>query len=212
MKRLTGLLLLLVVIRVAAQTIPQKLAAAVQQFNKDPQMRHAIMSVCVVDAKTGKRVYTYNEQIGLAPASTQKLFTGVAALDMLGPNYRYKTELLYGSKIKDPLSGYILINGSGDPTLGSWRYADTKEEIIFDKWVKAIQNKGIKEIEGLLAGYTPDIWDHESIPDGWIWQDIGNYYGAGANLLNWHENQYDLILRAGKEIDDSVTIISSGKV
>lgn len=214
MKKVTALLILLTIVQFAiAQSIPQKLAAAVKQFNSDPQMKHAIMSVCVVDAKTGKQVYAHNEQIGLAPASTQKLFTSAAAYDMLGPGYRYKTELMYDGQLENGvLSGCIIIKGSGDPTLGSWRYADTKEELVLNQWVKAIQNKNIKVIRGLIVGYQQSLWDTEQIPDGWIWQDIGNYYGAGADLLNWRENQYDLILRAGKKIDDSVTILATKPV
>ena len=44
-------------------------------------------------------------------------------------------------------------------------------------------------------------------PDGWIWQDIGNYYGAGARALNWRENQYDLHLRSGNNVGDPVEIV-----
>ncbi|MEO6188680.1 MAG: D-alanyl-D-alanine carboxypeptidase, partial [Ginsengibacter sp.] len=43
-------------------------------------------------------------------------------------------------------------------------------------------------------------------PDGWIWQDIGSYYGAGARGLNWRENQYDLLLNSGSSIGDTVQI------
>ena len=51
-------------------------------------------------------------------------------------------------------------------------------------------------------------WSTGIIPDGWIWQDIGNYYGAGASWLNWRENQYDIVLRSGKTPGDLCTIIS----
>jgi D-alanyl-D-alanine carboxypeptidase/D-alanyl-D-alanine-endopeptidase (penicillin-binding protein 4) len=52
-------------------------------------------------------------------------------------------------------------------------------------------------------------WSNATIPDGWIWQDIGNYYGAGAGVLNWHENQYDLVLRSGNKTGDSVHIVAT---
>ena len=47
-------------------------------------------------------------------------------------------------------------------------------------------------------------WETQLIPDGWIWQDIGNYYGAGANGINWRENQFDIILKSGQRINDPV--------
>src|SRR5687768_10244500 len=60
-----------------AQTIEQKLQKAFQQFEKDTQLRHAISSLYVIDAKTGEVVFNRNSQIGLAPASTQKIITSV---------------------------------------------------------------------------------------------------------------------------------------
>jgi hypothetical protein len=45
---------------------------------------------------------------------------------------------------------------------------------------------------------------NETLPGGWIWDDMGNYYGAGSAALNWRENQYDLILRSGNNIGDTV--------
>src|SRR5688572_3671341 len=74
-----------------AQTIAAKLATSVQQMEADPQLRHAIVSVCVADAQTGKTVYAHHAQMGTAPASSQKIFTSIAAFDLLGKDYRYKT-------------------------------------------------------------------------------------------------------------------------
>jgi D-alanyl-D-alanine carboxypeptidase/D-alanyl-D-alanine-endopeptidase (penicillin-binding protein 4) len=38
---------------------------------------------------------------------------------------------------------------------------------------------------------------------------VGNYFGAGAWGINWHENQYDLILRPGKKPGDDVALIKT---
>ena len=64
---------------VYSQNIDAKLLRAVQEFEKDSQMRHAIVGLAVLDAKTGKLIYGHNEQTGLAPASTQKIITSAAA-------------------------------------------------------------------------------------------------------------------------------------
>jgi len=74
-----------------AQNITQKLQQVYQQFEADSQLRHAISSLYVINAKTGKVVFDKNSQIGLAPASTQKIITAVTAFELLGKNYRYKT-------------------------------------------------------------------------------------------------------------------------
>src|SRR5204863_2368213 len=105
------------------QTVQQRLNSAVQILLKDEQMKHAILSLSVVETNTGKVVYTLNEQVGLAPASTQKLFTSIAAFELLGNNYRFKTEIGYDGEIKNNiLDGNFYLTGYGDPAFGSFRY------------------------------------------------------------------------------------------
>ena len=187
-----------------SQSVNEKLSSAVKILLSDSQCRHGIISLYVVDSKTGKIMFSRNAESGLAPASCQKIITSATAFELLGKDYTYKTQLGYDGKIENGrLSGNIIIKGSGDPTLGSWRYTQTKEEMIISNFKQAIQQAGIKEISGLVYG-DDRLWKSESIPDGWIWQDLGSYYGAGARALNWRENQYDLILQSGKKIGDPV--------
>lgn len=176
-----------------------KLADAMQVFVRDTQMRHAIVGLAVLDAKSGKMVYGYNEQVGLAPASTQKIITSSAAFELLGKDYRYETKLGYDDR-------NLYIFGSGDPALGSWRYSTTKDSVVLKKWVDEVVKKNIKRISGSVVVVEQPA---QAIPDGWIWQDIGNYYGAGAHQLNWHENQYDLVLSSGNNVGDDVTVVNS---
>lgn len=200
---------LLLVTASFGQSVTQKLQKAFRQFENDEQLKHAISSLYVIDAQTGKVVFDKNSQLGLAPASTQKIITSVTAFELLGKDYRYKTELGYRGEIQDNiLTGDFLIIGSGDPTLGSWRYATTGEDIILNRWITDIKKKGIRKINGRF-GRDGKGWSGQFLPDGWIWQDIGNYYGAGSDNLNWRENQYDLILKAGKNVGDKVEILKS---
>src|ERR1019366_3258740 len=72
----------------------------------------------------------------------------------------------------------------------------------------AISQAGINEIRGHVYA-DESLWQGAITPDGWIWEDIGNYYGAGAQALNWGENQYDLILKSGKRVGDTVDFIGT---
>lgn len=192
-----------------AQTVEQKLLTAVKQLEADSQMRHAILGFAVADAKTGKILFEHNSQIGLAPASTQKILTSIASFELLGKEYRYKTELGYDGKIGDSVvQGFLFVKGYGDPTFGSWRYNATKPEIIKVQFINALKKNGIKRSE--LIFIDDNRFDIQSIPDGWIWQDIGNYYGTGCGAVNWRENQYDLMLEAGDTPGSPVTILSNG--
>ncbi len=192
-----------------AQTISQKLQAAVDKMEVDSQFRHGTLSLYVVETKTGKVIFDRNAQVGLAPASCQKVITATTAFELLGKDYKYTTGLGYDGKIANGvLDGNIYIEGSGDPTLGSWRYASTNEKTVLATFKNAIRAQGIQQLSGLVLG-DDRLWGSQKIPDGWIWQDIGNYYGAGPSALNWRENQYDLILQSGKNTGDPVQIVST---
>ena len=175
-----------------AQDVRKKIQAAAEQFEKDSQMRHAIYSLYVIDGKTSQIVFDKNSGIGLAPASCQKLFTSGAAFELLGKDYQYRTRLAYEGKIANgSLDGNLYVIGSGDPTLGSWRWKETRDTVILKKWYAAVRKLGIQNITGVVST-NESKFSHQGIPGGWIWEDIGNYYGAGAYALNWKENQFDL--------------------
>jgi serine-type D-Ala-D-Ala carboxypeptidase/endopeptidase (penicillin-binding protein 4) len=189
-----------------AQPIRDRLHKAVQQILADPQMRYALLGFTVVNSVTGETVFEYNGNTGLAAASCQKLVTSATAFELLGAGYQYKTELGYDGIIKEgKLNGNIHIIGYGDPTLGSWRYNGTSDTGIIRHWKKKIQEQGIKFVGGQIIVYA-DNWETASVPGGWPWDDIGNYYGAGSYGINWRENQYDIVLKSGVKTGDAVLI------
>lgn len=181
-----------------AQTAIQKLEKAYANLASDAQARYATTSLVVLDANSGAMLFGRNENLGMATASTLKTITSATAFSLLGKDFRYQTTLKYRGVItaEGILKGDLIIVGGGDPTLGSWRYEQTKEGIVLSQWVKAVRDAGIKSIEGRIIG-DDSIWGTESVPEGWIWQDIGNYYGASPSGLSWRENQFDLRLKAG---------------
>ncbi len=193
---------------VKAQGRLKSLDEAVKKLEDDDQMKNAILGFFVVEQKTGQALYDKNSNIGLAVASTQKVVTSTASLELLGVNYRYKTELLHdGSIDNSTLNGNVFLTGNGDPTLGSWRYNNTKEEVVLNAWIKSFQKNAIKKVNGNLIGWDRN-WESQTISGGWIWDDIGNYYGAGVSALNWRENQYDLKLKSGKT-GEKVSIVTT---
>jgi D-alanyl-D-alanine carboxypeptidase/D-alanyl-D-alanine-endopeptidase (penicillin-binding protein 4) len=192
-----------------SQAPAQLLSAAIKQLQEDEQFSHASISMYVVDTKTGAVIFQKDPQLAMVPASTQKVITSVSAFEMLGKDFTYKTTLSYhGTNEGTTMNGDLYFIGSGDPTLGSWRWKQTSEEVILEKIVQALKQKSINRIRG---NFLPDIsrWESQQTPRGWIWEDVGNYYGAGAGLLDWRENQYDLILKPGKAVGDSVYIVGT---
>ena len=76
------------------------------------------------------------------PASVAKLITSIVALDLLGPQYRWHTDVLIDGSIRDhQLVGDLYIKGYGDPYLSTEAYAAL---------IRAIRAKGIEHIGGDL--------------------------------------------------------------
>lgn len=194
---------------IPAQKVADRLEKAWNQFAGDSQLKYAMLSLYVVDARTGAVVFDRNSRTGLAPASTQKIITSITSFELLGKDYRYQTRLGYSGKLeKAVLKGRVYVSGSGDPSFGSWRWPQTKEKSIIDSFVLQIKKAGIRDMTETVMLF-PEKADPVLVPDGWIYQDIGNYYGAGAGLLNWRENQFDVFLRSGTKTGDPVTIVKT---
>ena len=182
-----------------AQPLEQKLQSAFNHLQADGQCRYASVSLTVLDAKTGEQVFTVNPNMGLATASTLKTITTITAFNLLGKDFQYQTQFGYTGAISadGTLTGDVIIKGAGDPTLGSWRYESAHENHILTLMVDALRKAGIKKINGRIIG-DDSVFGSQSIPGGWIWMDVGNYYGAGTSGLCWRENQFNIKLKTGK--------------
>ncbi|HET6786883.1 MAG TPA: D-alanyl-D-alanine carboxypeptidase, partial [Aquabacterium sp.] len=65
-------------------------------------------------------LFSHNESRALTLASTTKLVTSLAALDVLGPRYRWQTKAYLMGPLRDGvLQGDLLIVGGGDARLSS---------------------------------------------------------------------------------------------
>ncbi len=195
-------------VQMYSQSVAEKLKKAMNDFLHDEQMKHAIVSMYVTDTN-GNKIFALNEQYGLAPASTQKILTSIAAFSLLGNDFTYKTEIGYNGLINhNILNGDLIIKGYGDPTFGSWRYNQTKPDSVLNFITAAIKNAGIKKIIGNVI-LDDAAFSYNALPGGYIWDDMGNYYGSGSWAINWRENQYDLFLMPGKNIGDTSTLIKT---
>ncbi|WP_419870641.1 D-alanyl-D-alanine carboxypeptidase/D-alanyl-D-alanine endopeptidase [Chryseobacterium sp. CT-SW4] len=180
-----------------AQNTASKLEAATKSLMNSSTAVASNLSFYVTD-ESGNLIYEYQGNKGLSTASTQKIFTAAAALETLGKDYTYTTTSSYSGSVSDGvLNGNLFISSNGDPTLGSWRYEAYKPESFKQKLLDALKKSGIKKISGDLV-IDDSYFDFQTIPGGWPWDDLGNYYGAGVWSVNWRENQFDININ-GKE-------------
>src|SRR5437868_9006018 len=130
------------------QNTAQKIEKAFQEFQADSQLSHAITSLFVIDASTGKVVFDRNSQVGLAPASTQKIITAATAFELLGRDYRYETKF----RLKD--KNVLYIEPGGDPSFGSWRWNNTSTAHILAELSGAIKKLNVKVFSKALIDYS----------------------------------------------------------
>ncbi len=97
-------------------------------------------SFVVLDVDSGRVVASLNADIPRSPASTMKLVTTFASLDLLGPAYTWHTEALVRGALDDGvLHGDLVLKGGGDPymTLERWW-----------RFVRELRAKGLRSIRG----------------------------------------------------------------
>jgi D-alanyl-D-alanine carboxypeptidase/D-alanyl-D-alanine-endopeptidase (penicillin-binding protein 4) len=158
-------------------------------------MKHAIVGMYAVESGTGEVLAEKNSDLSLMPSSCMKIVTTAAALHILGADCRFETHLEY-----DGVNLYI--RGGGDPCLGSGR-GNLKQ---IEAWADAVQKLGIQKIEGTVVGDATK-WEKALAIPSWCWEDLGNYYGAGASALSFHENCYSLYFKPGKKVGENAAIL-----
>jgi len=198
MRRLLTLLLIILFYNIKGQEKPFI----------NPGGETAVWSLYAYNATKGK-VIAQTPQRSLTPASVMKLVTSATAIELLGPDYQFVTSLKYSGKInhdKGVLEGDLYIIGGGDPAFYS-EYFTEHYENTFENWAAALKRRGIREVDGDIIADISIIQD-EPVPGGWIWEDIGNYYGAGVYGLTFGDNLYKIHFSTGKKTGEKARIKS----
>jgi len=122
-----------------------------------------------VDLRTGRVVFRRNDALALAPASSEKLAVTLAALRVLGPGFRFRTEVAGEGALEDGVwRGDLVLVGAGDPTL---TLAD------LGRLAGSLRAYGIRRVSGRIVGdehhfdtlraapdWKPSFLDFESAP------------------------------------------------
>ena len=139
-------------------------------------------------------LFALHEKTRLTPASTLKLLTTAAALETLGPDYRFETRLYASSAPNEngTLHGNLYIQGGADPTLGSTRVVGAEKwQTVVNKWAAAIEKAGIKKIDGTIYADV-SLFEGPSIAPKVNWENMGNYYASPATPLCFNDNLFDI--------------------
>jgi D-alanyl-D-alanine carboxypeptidase/D-alanyl-D-alanine-endopeptidase (penicillin-binding protein 4) len=124
----------------ASRDLGTTLAAALRASGVTPRSTGAL----AVDLRTGQTVFAHNAGTSLLPASAEKLPVSLAALEVLGPRFRFRTEVVgAGRRVGRTWKGNLWLVGFGDPTLGR---AD------LDRLARTFAATGIRRIAGRVFG------------------------------------------------------------
>jgi D-alanyl-D-alanine carboxypeptidase/D-alanyl-D-alanine-endopeptidase (penicillin-binding protein 4) len=182
-----------------------------QKILNQPEYKNASVGIQLVDVGSGKSIFDLNSNKMLVPASTLKIVTSAAALEILGADYRFKTQIGYTGELdnKGGLNGDLVIIGGGDPTLGSMYFNSCEKASNFiNIWARKIKAAGIRQIMGDIF-LDASIYDSEKVPSTWIWGDIGNYYGAGSNAFTCYDNLFRITFKSPERAGEPTSIIST---
>ncbi|MFW5767509.1 MAG: D-alanyl-D-alanine carboxypeptidase/D-alanyl-D-alanine-endopeptidase [Bacteroidota bacterium] len=167
--------------------------------DENPELQTAGIAYLVMDAQTGESILAHNEHISMTPASSIKIVPTASALEKYGPEYQFETSLaISGEVVGSVRKGNVYIIGGSDPALGSVRFQGQYYQPVdfLSQWSEAIKAEGITRIEGDIIGSENQRLNNK-IPRTWIWEDIANYFGAAASMLNIYENTYQLSFNTG---------------
>jgi D-alanyl-D-alanine carboxypeptidase/D-alanyl-D-alanine-endopeptidase (penicillin-binding protein 4) len=188
----------------------QSLSEALNTLENDSLLKQGFLAFCLMDSQTGKVLAEKNMFKKMNVASCHKLWTTATALEVLGKDFRFQTQLAYSGKIENKtLKGNLYILGGGDVTLGSADFKNNlSQEQIWERWYKILQSKNIQKIEGQIVGVGA-YFEQNAIPEGWIKEDLGNYYGSAAYGLNISDNEYKLLLKPASKIGEKADILGT---
>jgi serine-type D-Ala-D-Ala carboxypeptidase/endopeptidase (penicillin-binding protein 4) len=168
---------------------------AIDRILDAPPSGRAHVGVLAVDARSGRTLYARSADRWFVPASNQKILLTAAAWSLLGPDYRYRTELhATGPVAGGRLDGDLVLVASGDPSL-SHRYWPTGAEAL-DALADSVRARGIREVSGRLV-VDVTAWDSTTVAPTREVDDLVYRAGATGGAFAIDEGELTVIVRGG---------------
>lgn len=160
-------------------------AAALDSIFDDTLFANAHWGVLVKSMRTGETVYARNAGRMFVPASNMKIVTAAAALEALGPEYRYRTRVAAAGAVSGGvLRGDLVVLGSGDPSISEHMMGDLRT--VFRAWADSLRAHGVTRVTGSVLG-NDDVFDDVPYGRGWAWDDMDAPYSAEVGGLMMNE-------------------------
>ena len=141
---------------------PQFAQKQIGKLLESDMFKTSQIGLMIYDLDADSAIYRHNERQLMRPASTMKLVTAIAAIDKLGGDYQFKTELCYTGKIENnTLTGDVYCVGGFDPRFNN---------DDMNAFVESLQKMGVDTIRGNIYAYK-SMKDQNTLGAGWCWDD-----------------------------------------
>ncbi len=166
----------------AADELPAALDALLDQH---PTAQRTNVTLKVVDLVTGETLYDRGGGKLFTPASNLKIYTSAAALALLGPEYRWVTEVCVVAQENNPRDdAVIVLRGGGDPML---TYDDLRSMLEH-----VVKNKKLRTVKQVIVDNNAFAAPLKG--PGWMWDDEPDYYNMSISALMIDFNVLNVVL------------------
>ena len=145
-----------------AAPVNTTLSPKVQQALKTNKLQDDALSLVLLPLNGPGIPTVFNADVSMNPASTMKLVTTYAALEMLGPTHQWKTEFYTDGTLNNGiLQGNLYLKGGGDPKLNMEKL-----------WLlmRDLRANGVQQVTGDLV-LDRNFFDQPQLP---VFNDDGN--------------------------------------
>ncbi len=187
----------------------QKLIKDIDRILDHRLFRKGFWGVDVQSVEDGKVLYSRNSFKYFIPASNVKLFTTAAALNRLGPDFRFRTRLNYEGELSEDgiLRGNLVLVGGGDPNLASSQLLQGPGFAHLDRMVDKVREAGIRVIDGHVMG-DDSLFPYAPYGRGWDLSDLEHQYAPAVSALSFHDNLIAVIARPASRTGQPINLMS----
>src|SRR5439155_64715 len=198
----------------ANRNLSSSFESRVSRLINQTKFEAGFWGIQIVSLKDNYILYSLNANKNFLPASNMKLIIGAAALDNLGPDYRFQTPVYAQGSIDSEgrLRGDLVVVGIGDPNLDGRAYTVGEEfptkascPLIIGRLADQIASRPITYVEGDIVG-DDTAFLYEPYGPGWEHDDLLWGYGAPASALAVNENVFGVEVAPADAVGDPARI------
>ncbi len=189
-----------------ARAADVELARRIAHELDDGEFATARWGVLVVSLRDGRTLYARAADRLFIPASNMKLYTTAAALDLLGPDYRWRTSV-YATTEPDKqgtISSDLILYGRGAPDLAARVTRHTPVDLL-QQLADTLHARGVRRVRGRVVG-DESYFHGEALGEGWLWTDVQWYFGAEPSALTVDGNEINVSVVPGAKVGDAAAV------